>query len=179
MRAWRRTLAGMGALVVYESMFGSTRAVAEAIAAGLEGAGTEVRTVEVGAADAQVPDDVSLLVVGGPTHAFGMSRASTREDSRKHAADGTVVSPGIGVRDWLGGLDLAGRDILVAAFGTKVRKPNLPGSAAKGIDKELRRHGGRPVTPARDFGVIGYADGLVEGELDAARAWGTSLAAGA
>lgn len=166
----------MGALVVYESMFGATRDVAECVVAGLAGAGVAARAVEVGAADERLGDDVTLLVVGGPTHAFGMSRASSRDDARKQAPGGTVVSERVGVREWLDGLDLAGRSVPVAAFCTRVFRPRLPGSAAKAIGKELRRHGGRLVAPPQDFGVKGN-EGPLEGQLDAARAWGATLAA--
>lgn len=61
------------ALVVFESMFGNTAEVARAVARGLDDhAPTEV--VEVGAASARLAEDVDLVVVGGPTHAFGLSR---------------------------------------------------------------------------------------------------------
>ena len=56
----------MYALVVYESMFGNTRQIAEAVAEGL-GSAMEVRVVEVGTAPPVVGEDVALLVVGGPT----------------------------------------------------------------------------------------------------------------
>lgn len=166
----------MTALVVYESMFGATRDVAESVVAGLVGAGVDARAVEVGVADERLGDDVTLLVVGGPTHAFGMSRAHSRNDARKQAHGGTVVSERIGVREWLADLDLAGRPVPVAAFCTRVFRPRLPGSAAKAIGKELSRHGGRLVAPPQDFGVDGNK-GPLEGQLDAARAWGATLVA--
>ena len=169
----------MTVLVVFESMYGSTQAVARAVAEGLrraDGAGA-VRVEEVGALRArggELPADLTLLVVGGPTHAFGMSRAETRADALKEAPEGAVVSAS-GIRDWLTGLSLPA-DVPVAAFGTKVVHPHLPGSAAKGIEKALRRQGGRPVVKARSFGVNGKSEGLAEGELEAAAAWGEGLA---
>ena len=89
----------MGALVVYESMFGNTKAIAEAVA---EGLATRMRAevVEVGSAPAHVGREIALLVAGGPTHAFSMSRASTR-DSAAQQATGPLVSGGRGVREWL------------------------------------------------------------------------------
>jgi hypothetical protein len=89
----------MKALVVFESIFGNTQHIAEAIAEGLRG---EVEVVEVGKARAEIAG-VDLLVVGGPTHAWGMSRAMTRSGARDQAAKaGTKpVSEGEGVRDWL------------------------------------------------------------------------------
>src|SRR4051812_43182176 len=107
----------MKALVIYESMFGNTRTVAEAIAEGLaEHLSTEV--VEVGQAPTTVPDDVSLLVLGGPTHAFGMSRANTRADAARQT-QGPVLSWRIGQREWLEQAELP-RGLAVATFDTRV-----------------------------------------------------------
>jgi len=59
----------MHALIVYESMYGNTRAIAEAIAEGF-GDGAVLRPVRTAAA----PDDeVDLLIAGGPSHIHGMT----------------------------------------------------------------------------------------------------------
>ena len=77
----------MRAIVVYESMFGHTRAVAEAIGTGLEAAGaSEVRVLNVGQADPPSLVGADLVVVGGPTHAWGMSRPSTRKNAPDYVA---------------------------------------------------------------------------------------------
>jgi flavorubredoxin len=57
----------MKALVVYESMFGNTRQIAEAIAAGLAES-VDVAAVEVSEATAEAAEGADLLVAGGPTH---------------------------------------------------------------------------------------------------------------
>ena len=163
-------------MVVYESMFGCTKAIAEAIGEGLAAKG--VRVAEVGSLVAEgtpIGDDVDLLVVGGPTHAFSMSRASTRADAARSAPGGAVISS-TGVREWLAEVRLPD-GLAVAAFDTKVLKPNLPGAAAKAIDRELRRKGGRPVVKPHSFKVEGKTD-LIDGQTDAAREWGAQLAAG-
>ncbi|HEY8721330.1 flavodoxin domain-containing protein [Pengzhenrongella sp.] len=54
----------MRALVVYESMFGNTRDIAQAVADGMS-AEVEVEVVEVGAAPEHLDAEVGLLVVGG------------------------------------------------------------------------------------------------------------------
>ena len=72
----------MRAVIVYESMFGSTRKVAEAIAEGLADC-AEVSVVPVTSADARILDGADLVVVGGPTHTHGMSRPGTPEDGRE------------------------------------------------------------------------------------------------
>jgi flavorubredoxin len=165
----------MRALVVYESMFGNTRAVAGAIAEGLS---QHVRTdlVEVGAAPHEPDIRVDLLVVGGPTHAFGMSRPTTRADAATKTG-GSLVSSGIGMREWVEQLPPATQATAVATFDTRVRKPRVPGSAARAALKQLRSHGYRVAAPAVTFWVDGTTGPLVAGELDRARAWGDALAA--
>ena len=62
----------MRTLVVYESMFGNTRAIAEAVAAGLTEA-AEVVLVPVREVTPAHVHSADLIVVGGPTHAHGLS----------------------------------------------------------------------------------------------------------
>lgn len=159
----------MDAVVVYETAWGNTRAVADAVAEGMRG-GLEVELLEVGAAPPAHELAVELLVVGGPTHAFGMSRPSTRADA---ATRGGHPSP-IGVREWLAG---AGQlDVRAATFDTHVRHPDLPGHAGRGAAKVLRRLGAELVAEPQSF-YVRDADGpLLEGELERARAWGAELA---
>jgi Flavodoxin domain len=162
----------MNTLVVYESMWGNTRAVAEAVADPL---GEDVTLVDVADAPEQLPADLDLLVVGGPTHAFSMSRASTRRDAVAKGAPTDHVERGI--REWLGDLVASDR-VQVATFDTRVGSVrHLPGSAAKAAGREVRRdHLGRLVGRA-SFYVDDMAGPLLEGELDRARAWGEELAA--
>jgi hypothetical protein len=161
----------MSALVVYESMWGNTKQVAEAIAVGLGGARV-AESHEVGDTDV---GDLDLLVVGGPTHAFSMSRPSTRRDA--HDQGGTVGAEDRGIREWLEALP-AHLEVPVATFDTRVVKVrNLPGSAAKAADKEVRRHHHGRVLDRKSFYVHDSAGPLAEGELDRARKWGAELAA--
>lgn len=164
----------MRALVVFESMFGNTQEVAEAIADGLSGR-MQVELVEVGAAPADVGDEVALLVVGGPTHAFGMSRPGTRQDAARQASDG-LVSRGIGLREWLARLQRR-TGVAAAAFDTRVSRPRLPGSAARAAEKRLRQLGFRVVAPAASFYVEGTLGPLLEGEWERARRWGEQVLA--
>ena len=75
----------MRAVIIYESMFGNTHAIADAIAKGLEPLDNVV-VVPVVEAGRERLGDADLLVVGGPTHFHGMSRpapASGRPPLRK------------------------------------------------------------------------------------------------
>lgn len=165
----------MKALVVYESMFGNTQRVAEAIAAGLA-THSHVDVIEVGVAPMRLPEDLDVLVVGAPTHAFGLSRPSTRQDAAGRTAE-PLVSPRLGAREWLDGLSPLQHIVAAAGFDTKLGKPSwLPGSAARAIAKRLRNlRFGRAAMPA-SFYVESVTGPLSPGELTRARAWGDSLA---
>ena len=171
----------MRALVVFESMFGNTEDIARAVADGLSVA-MAVDLLEVGAAPAVIGEDVDLLVVGGPTHARGMSTPDTRADSARRAGD-RLVSRGSGIREWLEALRAGPRKVAAAAFDTRIKGPGLLwGSAAKGTDARLRDLGFRVVAPPESFLVGGPSgplfDRLVEGEAERARGWGQRLGSG-
>lgn len=163
----------MSALVVFESMYGNTWQVAEAVGEGLS-AHLPVQVVEVGSAPSSLDDEVRLLVVGAPTHAFGLSRGSTRADAAERAGR-AVISAGVGVREWLEEVQLP-RGLAVASFDTHADKRWVPGSAAVVARRHLRRLGGAPVAPAESFYVEGMEGPLVAGETDRAREWGRRLA---
>jgi hypothetical protein len=161
------------ALVIFESMFGNTRTVAEAVAEGLSSR-FETDLSEVSLASTRITD-VVLLVVGGPTHAFGLTRPRTREDAAKQA-DGPLVSPDRGLREWLSEIEGVEPGVGAAAFDTRIDKPRVPGSAARGAEKRLRQLDLRIVLPAESFFVTGTKGPLVDGEIERARRWGEDLA---
>ena len=165
----------MHTLVVYESMFGNTQQIAHAIASGLsEHVQTEVVPVHLAPAD--VSGAYDLVVVGGPTHAFSMSRASTRQGAHSQGAPLVDVTGGEGIREWLDGLPGHVSPGLAVAFDTRVAKVRrLPGSAAKKADRVLRQHGLTHITEPESFYVEDTAGPLVEGELARAEAWGRQL----
>ena len=163
------------ALVVFESMFGNTQKIAEAVKQGLS-SHVPADILEVGTAPHAL-GEIELLVVGGPTHAFGMSRPGTREDAIRQAG-GHVVSGGIGLREWLSTLERTPGKATVAAFDTRIAKPRVPGSAARAAEKRLRRLGFRVTVASESFYVTGTAGPLVEGEEERARAWGEKLGEG-
>ena len=163
------------ALVVFESMFGNTKAVAEAVGGGLA-AGRQVDVVEVGEAPDVLPEDVDLLVVGAPTHAFSLSRASTRKSAADQATGG-LVSRGRGVREWLDALAPVDRAVSAIAFDTRVKTGWLPGSAAKAITKRLRRLRFTVAAAPVSFYVGGTPGPLLGGELDRATAWAKDIRA--
>ncbi|HET9769978.1 MAG TPA: flavodoxin domain-containing protein [Acidimicrobiia bacterium] len=170
----------MRAVVVYESMYGNTRAVAEAIGEGLRTV-HEVDVVPVGRAAPELVAGAGLLVVGGPTHAHGMTRPSTRQgavqDARKPGSGLSLEegADGPGVREWLASLGHLG--IPAAAFDTRVNAPAaLTGRASKGISRALA-HQGALVTAAPESFLVTWHNALEPGEEARARQWGQRLAA--
>ena len=170
----------MRALVVYESMFGNTRDVARAVAAGV-GSRMPVELVEVAAAPTSIPADVGLLLVGGPTHGHGEPNAKTRADAAQRAGD-RLVSRGIGLGEWLESVHPASEAIPTAAFDTRIKGPELVwGSAAKALTRRLREPRFRIVAKPQSFLVGGPTgplfDRLVTGEIERATEWGADVAA--
>jgi Flavodoxin domain len=170
----------MRAVIVYESMYGNTHVIAEAIARGLA-PGNEVTVVPVAGATRELLDAADLVVAGGPTHMHGMSKASTRkaavEGSQKHggqpALDADAEGPGL--HDWFGSLGRMSAS--AAAFDTRIAGPAmLTGRASKGIAKLLERHGLTLIAPAESF-LVSSDNQLQAGEEDQAQEWGAELAA--
>ena len=162
----------MKALVVYESMFGNTEAVARALAGGL-GETMDVELHEVSTSPAPVTGLVDLVVVGGPTHAFSLSRPSTRADAVDKGA--TRGGADAGLREWIGQLRKGPHSEYVAAFDTRVRRVRrLPGSAARTAAKLLRKDGYTTVG-TESFYVADISGPLLPGETDRAAAWGRAL----
>jgi Flavodoxin domain len=170
----------MRAIVIYESMYGSTHRVAEAIGAGLQSA-FDVSIVHVSEASPADLAGADLVVVGGPTHVHAMSRPSTRK-AAVEAADkpgtGLTVEPealGPGLREWF---DSLGRvSAKAAAFDTRIHGPaTLTGRASKAVTRLLRAHGFDVVAEPESF-LVTRKELLEPEQLTRAHAWGSSLAA--
>ena len=166
----------MRTTVVYESVYGNTRAVAEAIGEGLEGA--EVLPVHEARDRAKGSE---LLVVGAPTHMHGLATTRSRqmgadavkEDGGTHIEPGATEEPGL--RTWLRLLP-EGDGQAAAAFDTRLdRSPWMTGVASRGIAKRLR-HLGYDVVGTESFLVEDSEGPLAEGELERAKEWGHKLA---
>lgn len=155
------------AVVLYESLFGNTERVARAIAEGLAQS-CEVTLANFGEV-AVGTSGADLIVLGGPTHGWGLTKPSTRRQPS---------SPGyaIGVREWLDASPPgAGRS--AAAFDTRFDKPRwLTGSAAVRIGRELERLDYRMVMPPESFFVLHTGGPLRQEEEERAKRWGSELA---
>jgi hypothetical protein len=169
----------MQAVVVYESMYGNTHEIAEAIGQGLRDS-FDVAVLPVADATPEVIDAADVLVVGGPTHAHGMSRETTRQqailDADRPDRD-LVVDPdaeGPGLRDWIP--TVSKTSTRFAAFDTRVDiAPLLSGRASKAISKKLRHQGLHEVVDPESF-LVTKENRLEPGEADRASEWGRQVA---
>ncbi|MEZ7787497.1 flavodoxin family protein [Actinomyces naeslundii] len=160
------------ALIVVESYFGNTRAIAEAVAAGLIEGGVEAQVIDVSQAPSALPADLDLLVLGAPTHNRGLPTATSRAKACEQAGSGEA-SHGIG--GWLETTAIPA-STGAAAFDTVISKGWLSGSAAKATVKALQRHQGRQTASVRSFVVTASKGPLADGEKTDAHSWGRELA---
>ena len=170
----------MRAVVVYESMYGNTRSVANHIAEGLQSRYI-VDVLPVTDATSERLTGCDLVVCGGPTHVHGMSTERSRAaavDAAEKPSNGLSLDPdagGPGLRDWFDDI-LDGDGAAAAAFDTRVDAPApLTGRAARAIARRLRDHGFRLVVGPESFLVDKHTH-LLAGEEQRATAWGAALA---
>ncbi|HET7471827.1 MAG TPA: hypothetical protein VFJ71_01760 [Candidatus Limnocylindrales bacterium] len=164
----------MRAVVVFESIWGNTAAIAEAIA---EGLGGDARALPTDEATREVVGAADLVVAGAPVMAFrlptdGMrSRLLAGHDDAPRPADTSHPS----MRSWLENVPVS--QAWMAAFETRLHWS--PGGSTGTIERILGRAGFRRVGRAAKFFVTGTYGPLKDGELERARAWGRELAAAA
>jgi flavorubredoxin len=161
----------MNAVVVYESHWGNTEAVARAIA---EGLGNGTRALNTDEAAGQALAGVDLIVAGAPVIAFGLPREGMRAQIAgdvKAPTPPDVSHPLL--RSWLDALP-AGKGY-GAAFETRIWWS--PRGATGSIESKLKGAGYPTLAKAERFIVSGAYGPMREGELDRARTWGATLAA--
>ncbi|CAN5423797.1 flavodoxin family protein [soil metagenome] len=168
----------MHIVIVYESVYGNTHLIAEAIGDGLRPL-HEVAVVPVGHATQQLIDDADLVVVGGPTHVHAMSRDRTREAGVQAAHEpGTLLSldpdaEGPGLRAWFD--SIRSGKTRAAAFDTRTDLPSVvTGRASKGISRALVRRGFCEVAEPVSF-LVTKRNTLAAGQQASARLWGAKL----
>jgi hypothetical protein len=164
----------MKAVVVYESHFGNTAAVAKAVA---EGIGPDALALNTDEATPERVQDADLVVAGAPVIAFGLARDGMRDQIAAARSEGPrrgdVSHPLL--RNWLDRLPAGPR--WGAAFETRIWWS--PRGATGTIESSMKRSGYRMAAQAERFIVAGGYGPLRDGELERARAWGAKLAAAA
>ena len=161
----------MKAVVVYESHWGNTAAIARAIA---EGIGPETRALSTAEASDATIADADLIVAGAPLIAFGLPSDAVLKGMAANAGK-DPVPPDLShpsLRSWLDALPKgSGRS---AAFETRIWWS--PGGATSAIVHRLESAGYRRIAEPRRFIVKGKYGPLRDGELEKARLWGAELA---
>jgi len=172
--------------IVYETMFGNTREVAEAITDGVRQVHPDVNVacVPVGDIASELIKSTDLLVVGGPPHIRGMTSGFSRKigisGEERLQAEGEPAhelaedAEGPGVREWLDELPKISDGRQAAAFDTRLPS-SLAGGAARGIARRLRRHGYELVCDPEGFVVDDAHGPLRAGETECAKQWGAQL----
>jgi flavodoxin len=160
----------MKAVVVYESYWGNTKQIAEAIA---EGIGPDTPVLATDEATPEAIEGADLIVAGAPIHGFSLPRESARKqitDDKKAPFAADVSHPTM--REWLTTLPAgSGRG---AGFDT--RASWSPGSSAKKIRRALEKAGLEPVAEDGEFVIEGTYGPMKDGEVQRAREWGARLA---
>ena len=168
----------MKTVIIYESLYGNTRRVADELA-GVARQHGEVAVVAAEEAGPDVVEGADLVLIGGPTHIHGMSWKATRQGGAAESPGGHERAPGIdaagpGLRDWF---HRVGRSTgtPAAAFDTRLDGPEvLTGRASLGISRRLRHHGFVEVAAPKSF-VVDEGNVLLDGEVERARQWAVSV----
>jgi flavorubredoxin len=141
---------------VYHSLYGNTEKIANALAAGLQSGGCDTETVKVDSIDLGSLNEIDLLCVGTPVHAFNISKPVKEFLERLQNQE-----------------NMSGKKAF--AFDTKM-KSRLAGSAGGKIEKRLRQFGFEIAKPAKSAVVKGREGPLVEGAEETFRQIGAELA---
>ena len=142
----------MKVLIIYDSVFGNTEQVAQAIGNAL-GSQEDVEILRVSNVKPEKLTGLELLIVGSPTHGGRPTPVIQNFLNR-------VSEPAV-------------RSINVAAFDTRLstRLVGIFGYAAGRIADSLKRKGGTLIASPEGFFVKGKEGPLKEGELERAASW--------
>ena len=158
----------MKAVVIYDSAFGNTERIAQAICGALDSS-AEVQTVRASQVQPAQLTGLDLLVVGSPTQKFRPLPAVTQ--LLKSIPEGGL------------------KGVKVAAFDTRIPESEIEkhrvlsffvrifGYAAKPIADRLEKKGGELVASPEGFYVGGTEGPLLVGELDRATDWAQQIGA--
>lgn len=146
----------MNTLVVYDSQYGNTERIAQAIADALRAFG-QARAIRVDPSRPLDVPGVDMVIFGSPTQGWNATPA---------------------MRAFLQTLDPEQlRGVELACFDTRFNKPRwLTGSAAKRMHEAFERKGLALAAPPESFFVEGSEGPLQDGELERAATWARALA---
>ncbi len=158
-------------LIIYDSAYGNTAQIAQAIGDGLRDAASapdDVKVVHVGAVTPEHLAELAVLIVGSPTQGFRPT--GPIKDFLKQLPKGSLNA------------------VRVAAFDTRFTEKEIHshgfvlskladtfGYAAKPIAESLQQKGGHLVVPPEGFFVSGKEGPLLAGEAERAAEWGRGV----
>jgi len=155
----------MKTVVIYDSKFGNTKQISEAIAEGLK-SGSECDVFHLKEIDIASLGKYDLIIIGSPTRGF------------KATPDLNAFLKSIPNKS-LNGISIAGFDtrILLSAIDSKALRwiVKTGGYAAKPIDKRLQNKGGVSISSPMGFYVTDEEGPLKENEIERAEKWGFDL----
>lgn len=155
----------MKTLIVYDSFFGHTEQVAQAIGNSLNSQ-EDVETIRVTEVNPEKLIGLRLLIIGSPTRGFRPTEAISK--FLKQLSDDSHKGMLVAVFD----TRLSLSDIEFSAVRTIVR---IGGYAANYMANKLRKNGGTLIVPPEGFLVTGEKGPLKEGELERAMNWAKQL----
>jgi len=130
------------AIVMYDSKFGNTEKIAEALSEGMRKEGLNVDCLRIDKVDPSRLVEYEILAIGAPTQMFGIS---------------------IPMKEFLKKLENVNlRNKKAFVFDTRL-KSRFAGSAAKGIEKQLKKLQMTIIKPYASAIVKGYEGPLEEG----------------
>ncbi|KKP65432.1 MAG: Flavodoxin/nitric oxide synthase [candidate division WS6 bacterium GW2011_GWE1_34_7] len=153
----------MRTLIIYDSLHGNTKEIAEAIYNGIAQPDTKILPVEKAITDDL--KDIKLLIVGSPTH--GGTAKPTLLDFLKRIQKDSLV-----------GIKIATFDTRFLEEKQKVALRLLMktiGYAAPKIAKILESKGGELIVKPEGFFVKKAEGPLLNGEIQRAKEWGKSV----
>jgi len=139
-------------LVLYDSGFGNTKQIAQAI---VDGMGAASSLLHVSEFTTEHLNNLTALIVGSPINGF-MPTEKTQ-----------------GALKLIPGGELKG--VKAAAFDTRMHVW-IHGDAAKKISKRLAAAGAEIIAGPEFFHVTGKEGPLADGEIERAKEWGSTLA---
>jgi flavodoxin len=156
------------ALVVYDSAFGNTEKIAQAVGNSL-GSQKDVEIVRVSDVKPEQLTGLTLLIVGSPTQRFRPTGAITAllKGIPKNGLRGVKVTA-FDTRFTVNKIE----KIRILAFFVRIF-----GYAAKPITDRLEKKGGKRILPPEGFYVVDMEGPLLEGELERAADWARQITA--
>jgi flavodoxin I len=142
-------------LIVYDSVYGNTREVAEALGNAI---GADALVVKADQVETAQLENIDLLIVGSPTQG------------------GRPTKP---VQDFIASLpEAVAKGLKIASFDTRYasRFAKVFGFAANRIAERLKEKGGIIASPPEPFIVTGKKGPLKDGELERAGRWARGIA---